>query len=152
MKRILIGATVGIALLGVVALPVLAAVSGAGKDNLSPNTTVATQKPKFSAPVYDVSYTDPFFGPVRCTGVHLTFVHPAAANTINVLGNDTFMCTSTSDGPLTGVHSGDTLSLGTIGGWISDYYNLKGRTVYAKSFTGIVWSPDGYSYTATAVY
>ena len=86
MKRILIGATVGIALLGVVALPVLAAVSGAGKDNLSPNTTVATQKPKFSAPVYDVSYTDPFFGPVRCTGVHLTFVHPAAAIFVFVRG------------------------------------------------------------------
>jgi len=94
---------------------------------------------------YRLAYTDPFFGPVACTGVHQT-----GKNT-TLLGNDSFTCTSTSGSPLTNVYPGESISLATISGWISDYYSQLGSTVYATTFTGTV-SSDGFSYTAVATY
>jgi hypothetical protein len=95
---------------------------------------------------YKSSYTDPFFGPVRCTGVHQSGKTVAFSQ-----GQDSFTCTSTSGSALTNVTPGEALSLSTFSGWISDYFNLLGQTVYATSFSGLV-SSDGFSYTAVAGY
>ncbi len=94
---------------------------------------------------YKESYTDPFFGPVSCSGVH-----QAGKNT-TLLGNDSFTCTSTTGLPLANTYPGETLNLGVFGGWYSDFYNLLGTTVYATSFNGAV-SLDGMSETAVANY
>jgi hypothetical protein len=98
---------------------------------------------------YKSSYTDPFFGPVRCTGVHQSGKTTLAF----AQGQDSFTCTSTSGLALTNVTSGEALSLSTFSGWISDYFLLLSppQTVYATSFSGTV-SSDGFSYTAVAGY
>lgn len=98
---------------------------------------------------YTASYTDPFFGPVSCTGVHQTGKNfPGTDNGFGVAvgGQDSFTCTSTTGSPLTGVTPNETLSFAVIGGWISDYDRQ-----FANSFAGMV-SSDGFSYSAVAGY
>jgi hypothetical protein len=95
---------------------------------------------------YKSSYTDSFFGPVRCTGVH-----QGGKNQSTPLGSDSFTCTSTTGLPLLNVYPGEILTLTTIYGWCSDYYNLLGSCILATSFNGTV-SGDGMSYTAVATY
>jgi hypothetical protein len=145
MKKILMGVA-GIALFGaMVAVPVFAATGSAG--NAASNVAQAPGA-AFRAPTYQVAYVDSFFGPVVCTGVHIE-TGPTTDMT-GMQSNDTFMCTSAS-GTLTNVTPGEVLSLGTFGGWLSDYFQQQNRNVYATSFNGVVW-PNGMTYTATAVY
>jgi len=156
MKKILIGTMAVIVLFGMTSLSVLAStVNQANGNSLLPHSmsTKLAPMPIFHAPVYEVSYTDPFFGPVKCQGVHLTTLGTTTPVRASLLagGNDTFVCTSTTGDQLTGVTPGENLSLATFGNWISDYFGQFHATVYATSFTGVVWS-DGFSYTATAVY
>jgi hypothetical protein len=88
---------------------------------------------------YRAAYTDPFFGPVSCTGTH----HAAG----NAAAFDSFTCTSTNNAsPLSNVAPNQTVTLQTVGGWVSDFDGSG-----ASNFTGTV-SADGMSYTATATY
>jgi hypothetical protein len=150
MKRLLLIAGLAIAAIGFSAGPVLAD-SGNGSG-----TTVAH---------YTVSYVDPFFGPVTCTGVHQAGKNnfPGTAITGSGTwtdpymptsgrgGEDSFTCTSTTGLPLTNVTSGESLSLATLpyGIWLSDFIPLGAEA--ASSFTGKV-TADGFSYTAVAIY
>ncbi len=144
MKKILIGAA-GLALLGAMVVPVFAATGVVG-NALSHYGAPAVAP--FKAPTYQVSYVDPFFGPVECTGMHVS-TGPTSAITS---GYDTFTCVSTVGQLGGGVTGGEVLTLGNpFSGWISDYYGQQGKTVYASAFNGVVW-PDGKTYTATAVY
>ena len=152
MKRLLLIAGLAIAALGFAVSPALAdSGNGAG-------TTVAH---------YTAVYTDPFFGPVSCTGVHQAGKNfPGTAITGSGTwddpyipatgrgGEDSFTCTSTTGLPLTNVTSGESLSLATFTtppftGWNSDFVPLGGEA--ASSFTGKV-TADGFSYTAVAIY
>jgi len=96
---------------------------------------------------YTATYTDYFFGPVTCSGVHQTNKNTGP------MGQDSFTCTAQPTGAvLTNVIPNETLTLGTFGGWISDFYTLgAGQAVYALAFNGVV-SSDGKSYTAVANY
>jgi hypothetical protein len=93
---------------------------------------------------YRATYTDAFFGPVSCTGVHQQGKNTPA------LGRDSFTCTSTVGG-LSNVTPGQSLTLSNIGGWFSDYYNQLAQFVLATSFSATV-SLDGMSYDAVASY
>ena len=95
---------------------------------------------------YTTTYTDYFFGPVTCTGVHQTLKNGPA------LGQDSFTCTAQPAGATLQYGTpNQTLTLSDIGGWISDFYNLAHQVVYASTFTAVV-SSDGKSYTAVANY
>jgi hypothetical protein len=145
MKRLLVMAVLVVTALGFSVTTGVAAPSG---------TTVAH---------YTVSYTDPNFGPVTCTGVHQTgknfpgtpVTGPGPSGpyipTTARGGEDSFTCTSTTGLPLTGLTAGQSLSLATIpgGAWLSDFAPLGGEA--ASSFTGTV-SADGFSFTAVATY
>jgi hypothetical protein len=134
MKRLLLIAGLAIAAIGLSAAPVLA--------NNGVQVTHYGVSPA-------VTYTDPFFGPVSCTGVHQTGKNfPGTDNGAGTAtgGQDSFTCTSTSGLPLTNVTPNEALSLAVIGGWISDYDGQ-----LANSFAGTV-SSDDFSYTAVAGY
>jgi hypothetical protein len=145
MKRLLVMAVLVVTALGFSVTTGVAASSGTG-------TSVAH---------YTVSYIDPFFGPVTCTGVHqsgknfggtaITGPGPSGPYTppSGTGGQDSFTCTSTTGLPLTNVTVGESLSLATFGGWKSDFAPLGGEL--ATSFTGTV-SGSGLSYTAVATY
>jgi hypothetical protein len=95
---------------------------------------------------YTAGYTDYFFGQVTCTGVHQT------GKNFGQNGQDSFTCTAQPAGAvLTNVIPNETLTLGTIGGWLSDFGSLTGQFYYATVFNGVV-SSDGTSYTAVANY
>jgi hypothetical protein len=136
MKRISLVA----ALLGAIVLAFAGIASantgGAGSGTnwgggLSGNGTQVTH--------YTAAYTDYFFGPVSCTGVHQ--VKKGATQ-------DSFTCTS-QNGPFTSVQPNQSLSLSTFGGWQSDA-PVFGQPL-ATGFSGTV-SADGTSYTAVATY
>ena len=94
---------------------------------------------------YLASYTDPYFGPVTCTGVHQTGKNFGQ-------GQDSFTCTAQPAGAaLQNVTPNEMLTLNIFGGWYSDYYNLSGQGLLASAFSGVV-SSDGTSYTAVANY
>ena len=99
---------------------------------------------------YTAGYTDPFFGPVTCTGVNQTGGH-----NFGPLGQDSFTCTAQPAGAaLQNVTPNEMLTLNIFGGWYSDYYYLPavgGTLVLATAFNGVV-SSDGTSYTAVANY
>jgi hypothetical protein len=147
MKRLLVMAVLVVTALGFSVTTGVAASSGTG-------TSVAH---------YTATYTDNFFGPVTCTGVHQsgknfggtpitgsgTTSHPYSP-TSGTGGQDSFTCTSTTGLPLTNVTPGESLSLATFCcGWNSDFGPLGGEA--ASSFTGTV-SGSGFSYTAVATY
>jgi hypothetical protein len=98
---------------------------------------------------YKASYTDIFFGPVACAGVH------QSGKSYSPLGQDSFTCTSTTGSPLTNVYPGESFdlayfnSIGLI--FLSDYYGVQGQSVSATRLTVTV-SSDGLSYTAVAGY
>ena len=96
---------------------------------------------------YTSSYTDPFFGPVTCTGVH------QSGKNFGTWGQDSFTCTAQPAGAaLQNVIPNETLTLGLIGGWQSDFAPLMGWSYpLATAFNGVV-SSDGTSYTAVANY
>ena len=95
---------------------------------------------------YTATYTDYFFGSVTCTGVH------QQGKNFGTWGQDSFICTAQPAGAvLTNVIPNQTLSLGLIGGWQSDYGNLIGGGPLATAFNAVV-SSDGTSYTAVANY
>jgi hypothetical protein len=96
---------------------------------------------------YTATYTDYFFGPVSCTGVHQT------GKNFGKWGQDSFTCTATPAGAvLTNVFPNETLSLSNIGGWYSDYLLLTaGQSPLASAFNAVV-SSDGTHYTAVANY
>ena len=93
---------------------------------------------------YTATYSDYFFGPVTCTGVHQT------GRNFGQFGQDSFTCTAQPAGAvLTNVSPNETLTLSIFGGWSSDYYNYFGVSHLANAFNGVV-SSDGTSYTAVA--
>jgi hypothetical protein len=95
---------------------------------------------------YTATYTDYFFGPVTCTGVHQT------GKNFGNWGQDSFTCTAQPAGAvLTNVIPNQTLTLGLIGGWLSDYGTLTGGSYFATAFNAVV-SSDSTSYTAVANY
>src|SRR5215470_14856123 len=95
---------------------------------------------------YTATYADYFFGQVTCTGVH------QVGKNFGQWGQDSFTCKAQPAGAsLTNVTPNQTLTLGTFGGWNSDYYNLIGGGYPATAFRGVV-SSDGTSYTAVANY
>jgi hypothetical protein len=83
------------------------------------------------------SYTDPFFGPVKCDEVH----HANAKAGQNF---DSVTCTSTTGLPLTSVTPGEVSTVG----WNSDFANVA-EPQGVLSFTV---SADGLSYTGIANY
>ena len=95
---------------------------------------------------YTTSYTDGFFGQVTCTGVG-----QKGKNFGN--GQDSFTCTAQPAGAvLQNVIPNETLTLGLIGGWQSDFAPLMGWSYpLATAFNGVV-SSDATSYTAVAKY
>ena len=96
---------------------------------------------------YTATYTDCWFGPVTCTGAHQSGGH-----NFGTLGQDSFTCTATPAGAtLLNVSANETLTLGTFGGWSSDYWTLLGQYHLATAFNGVV-SSDMKSYTAVANY
>ena len=113
-----------------------------------PPTDGGSQGKGVSTIKYTAVYTDPFYGPVSCTGVHQT------GKNFGEYGQDSFTCTSTAGGPLWHVSPGQSLSLDTARGWYSDYYYFAASpatVLWATSLTGTV-SLDGESYTAVASY
>ena len=96
---------------------------------------------------YTASYTDSFFGPVTCTGVH------QEGKNFGTYGQESFSCTATPAGALlTNVYPNETLTIGVFGGWQSDYAPLIGKSYpLANAFSGMV-SSDGTKYTAVANY
>jgi hypothetical protein len=96
---------------------------------------------------YTASYTDSFFGPVTCTGVH------QEGKNFGTYGQESFTCTATPAGALlTNVYPNEALSIGIFGGWQSDYAPLIGKSYpLANAFSGVV-SSDGTKYTAVANY
>jgi len=120
--------------------------NGFGAGNTPPSTDGGVKGLGAHTDKYTASYTDPFFGPVTCTGVH------QAGKNFGVFGQDSFTCTAQPVGAaLQNVAPNQTLTLATFGGWYSDYGALKGQFVLAIAFNGIV-SADGTSYTAVANY
>ena len=96
---------------------------------------------------YTATYTDSWFGPVTCTGAHQSGGH-----NFGTLGQDSFTCTATPAGAtLLNVSANETLTLGNIGGWSSDYYAFVPPGHLATAFNAVV-SSDGKSYTAVANY
>ena len=93
---------------------------------------------------YTAGYTDGFFGPVTCTGVHQVGK--------NGKNQDSFTCTATPAGAsLSSVIPNQTLTINNIGGWLSDYGTLIGQSYLATAFNAVV-SSDGTKYTAVANY
>jgi hypothetical protein len=134
MKRIaLVAAVLGTIIFAFAGVAMAGTGANYGSSNLagaSGNGTAVTH--------YTASYTDSFFGGVSCTGVHQ--VKKGAAT------QDSFTCKSTN-GALSNVAPGQSLTLQTVTGWISD----TGSGQYATGFSGTV-SADGMSYTAVATY
>jgi hypothetical protein len=113
-----------------------------------PSTDGGSQGKGVSTVKYRAAYTDRFFGPVSCTGVHQT------GKNFGPYGQDSYTCTSTTGSPLPNVSPGESLTLATSNGWYSDYYYFAvspATIVFAAAFTGTV-SDDGESYTAVASY
>jgi hypothetical protein len=133
LKKFVLAAVLTAAL----SIPALAA---AGTGGNPPPTNGGSKGQGTSTVKYATSYTDPFFGAVRCTGVHQT------GKNFGVNGQDSFTCASTTGRPLANTTPGEVLTLGVFGGWISDY-----NGVYATAFSGKV-SLDGMSETAVASY
>jgi hypothetical protein len=130
-----------------VAIAALSLCATALADTLPP-TDGGSQGRGVSTIKYTAVYTDFFYGPVSCTGVHQT------GKNFGEYGQDSFTCTSTTGGPLPHVSPGESLTLATTNGWFSDYYYfavVPGTVLYATSLTGTV-SLDGESYTAVASY
>jgi hypothetical protein len=126
---------------GAMAGPALASSTSAGG---SPPPTSGGSKGNGTQTVkYSAAYTDYTFGPVQCNGVHQT------GKNFGAYGQDSFTCTSTTGSPLANVTAGEALSLGTIGGWVSDSPVIFG--LGATGFTGTV-SADVFSYSAVASY
>ena len=125
----------------------LAGTNGFGNHGTPPPSNGGSKGLGAHITHYTSSYTDPFFGPVTCTGVNQTGGH-----NFGPLGQDSFTCTAQPVGAvLTNVTPNQTLALGTFGGWQSDYASLTGQFYYATVFNGVV-SSDGTSYTAVANY
>ena len=125
----------------------LAGSNGFGNGGTPPPSNGGAQGIGAHIVHYTSSYTDPFFGPVTCTGVNQTHKN------FGPLGQDSFTCTAQPAGAaLQNVTPNEMLTVSIFGGWISDYWNLKtGQFVYALAFNGVV-SSDGTSYTAVANY
>ena len=135
----------GLGLAGVIAAgPAFAATPVAGTTGTTSGKAALTGAGLKGTSVtqYKTSYTDSFFGPVSCTGVHQS----QTKGNVNTT-QDSFTCTSTSGSPLTNVIPSQQIPLSTFGGWISDYDHAS----YAVAFSGTV-SSDGMSYTAVANY
>jgi hypothetical protein len=127
----------------------LAGSNGWGHSGTNPQqyTNVAVNGNGTQVAHYSVTYTDSYFGPVSCTGVH-----QMGKNFGN--GQDSFTCTATPAGATLPPYlsPNQTLTMGLFGGWASDYGNLIGGNYpLAKAFNGVV-SSDGKSYTAVANY
>jgi len=121
-------------------------LSATALADTAPPTDGGSQGKGVSTVKYSAVYTDYFYGPVSCTGVH------QAGKNFGEYGQDSFTCTSTTGGPLPNVSPGESLTLATSNGWFSDYSFFvasPGTVLYASSFTGTV-SLDGESYTAVA--
>jgi hypothetical protein len=125
MKRVLRAALLAAAVLAVSAG---AAAAGGGK--------VSTQ--------YTATYTDPHFGPVACSGVHVE------GKNFPTPGMDRFKCKSTTGKKLLLGTPGQVFDLASVG-WSSDYFGNLGQTVAATSLT-ITISHNGTAYTGIARY
>jgi len=122
---------------------VVPAAAAAPTSNKGGNTTIQ----------YSASYTDNVFGPVTCTGTHQ--YGKQWPGTATAGGRDSFTCTSTTGGPVTGVTAGQLFPEG-IGAWDSDYFYFDGPipgslvpNTYAFSLTV---SSDGLSYSGVALF
>lgn len=144
MKRFMFVAMVVVAALAMSAT----AFAGGGGNGGSPPTDGGSKGKGVSTTKYRAAYTDLFYGPVSCSGVH------QEGKNFGAYGQDSWTCTSTSGNPLPNVTPGQSLSLSTSNGWYSDYdYFVASPSfvLFATSFTGTV-SDDGYSYTGVANY
>src|SRR5262249_2634475 len=125
--------------------------NGFGNGGTPPSSTGGSKGLGANIDHYTASYTDPYFGPVTCTGVHQT----SGKNNQNfgLGGQDSFTCTAQPAGTaLQNVTPNEMLTLSIFGGWYSDYYYyIKNQYILASAFNGVV-SPDGTSYTAVANY
>jgi hypothetical protein len=136
---------------GLAALAVAVAalsLSATALADTPPSTDGGSQGKGVSTVKYRAAYSDRFFGPVSCAGVHQT------GKNFGPYGQDGWTCTSTSGSPLPNVSPGQSLTLATTNGWYSDYYYFvvsPSTVVVATSFTATV-SSDGESYTAVADY
>ena len=124
------------------------ALAGGGNGGTPPPTAGGSQGGGVSTVKYRAAYTDLYYGPIACAGVHQT------GKNFGTYGQDSFTCESTTGSPLQRVVPGQVITLGTTNGWYSDYYFFvaaPGTVVFASSLTGLV-SADGYSFTAAAVF
>jgi hypothetical protein len=127
----------------------VAALAGGWGSGGTPPPTDGGSKNKGAATVkYQAAYNDNFYGPIQCTGVHLT------GKNFGTFGKDSFTCVSTTGSPLRGVFPGELITLATTNGWYSDYYfftESPGSVVVATELAGIV-SDDGFSVSVAALY
>jgi len=126
----------------------LAGSNGWGQGGANPQyTDVSVNGNGTQVAHYRTTYTDYYFGPVSCTGVN------QKGKNFGTYGQDSFTCTAQPAGSqLQGVIPNQTLILGNIGGWYSDYLLLTaGSSPLATAFDAVV-SSDGTSYTAVARY
>jgi hypothetical protein len=138
-----------IAMVVVAALSMSAtAFAGNGNGGSPPPTDGGSTGKGVSTTKYKVAYTDVFYGPVSCAGVH------QEGKNFGDWGQDSFTCTSTTGNPLRNIAPGQSVSLSTTGGWYSDYYYFVASPsfiLFATNLSGTV-SDDGYSVTAVANY
>ena len=119
--------------------------TGYGVGATPPPTQGGTKGLGASTTKYRATYTDAFFGPVECTGVH------QSGRQFPTLGQDSFTCVAQPEGAtLPNVVPNQILAF-AAGQWYSDFYNLSNQLIFNTSFTGAV-SEDGTSYTAVAQY
>jgi len=124
----------------------LAGSNGWGQGGTNPQPTQGSVNGNGTQVIhYTAGYIDSFFGSVTCTGVRQTKKDSSV--------QESFTCTAQPGGALlTNVSANQTLTLGTFGGWQSDYATLMGWSYpLASAFNGVV-SSDGTSYTAVANY
>ena len=120
---------------------------GQGGTNLQP-TQGAVNGNGTQVIHYTATYTDSYFGPVSCTGVH------QMGKNFGTSGQDSFTCTATPARATLPPYlsPNQTLTVDLFGGWASDYGNLIGGNYpLASAFNGVV-SSDRKSYTAVAKY
>jgi hypothetical protein len=137
-----------IAVVGAALCLTTTALANSGVGEPPPPTDGGSQGKGVSTVKYKAAYTDFFYGPISCAGVHQT------GKNFGPLGQDSFTCESTTGGPLPRVTPGQSLTLATTNGWFSDYYYWilsPSSVVFATAVSGTV-SDDGYSFTAVATY
>jgi hypothetical protein len=105
---------------------------------------------KSTAAYGPVSYEDPKFGPIECSGKHETNTKKGFAGNETEGGRDVFTCKSTTGEPIKTTEGHGTAV--SFAGWDSDYFfNVKGEVIEASTISGKSHG-KGQSFRAFAYY